>query len=258
MKIFSSLLTFLLIFLFCVESRAQEGQSKLSPADTVKEFYRLLREKKYREGFKLSVYAAAVENLTQEQLEELKVDFDAAFSEIPESIRVLGAQASGRSATVFIKSSPDQSDSTVEEVLLVKEGDYWLVGDDDTLKMVRELGSKFFFEIRIRVSEKNAQAQIERFIGSEKLYHAANRGVYGTVDDLINAQFWQPSQRTIYSGYKFTVEISEDKKSFFVHAEPLEYNKSGRVSFYGDLTGVYRFDNGGKVYKVELGQQPKN
>jgi hypothetical protein len=227
--------------------------ASLDPAGTVREFYRLLREKRYVEGFSLSVYRDAIQGLSQDELKELQPDFDNTFSKIPETLKILGAQANGKNATVFIKVSADPKDLTAEEVSLVQVDGEWRVGDNETLDLVKQFGRKFFFEIRIRVNEDTAQQFMERYIGAQKLYFDANKGLYGTNDDLVRAQFWPAGLKSgeIY-GYKFAIELSQDKRNFWIHAEPLGYNRTGRVSFYADLNGVYKFDNGGHVYRVQL------
>lgn len=225
----------------------------LNPIDTVKEFYRLLREKRYVEGFRLSVYRDAIESLDESELKELEPEFENTFANIPAEIKVLGSQANGRTATVFIKANDNPKDLGAEEVLLLQVNNRWVIGDDETLEMVKKYGRSFFFEIRMRVNEDQALQFMERYIGAEKLYYDANKGVYGTHEELVKASFWPPSFKSgeMY-GYKFTIEVAKDKKSFWVHAEPLQYKKTGVHSFYADLNGVRKFDNSGKVYRVEL------
>lgn len=235
------------------EEPKKEEKRQLSPADTVKEFYRLLREKQYREGFALSVYADAIEGLTDEEMAELSADFEQTFSNIPKEIKVFGAQSSGNNATVFMKASDDPADMTAEELTLIKIDGSWRVGDLETYRMVKASGNRFFFETKMLVNEKSAISHIERMIGSQKLYFDAKGGKYGTLNDLTEAQFWLPSQNTPEMfGYKFTIELAEDRKSYWIHAEPIAYGKTGRHSLYGDPTGVYKLDNGGKPYRAEL------
>ncbi|MBI4853960.1 MAG: hypothetical protein HY819_19355 [Acidobacteria bacterium] len=247
--------------LFTYDTFAQEASNKsqestqqenkiLNPIDTVKEFYRLLREKKYLEGFRLSVYRDAIEPLTAEELKELEPDFEATFSRIPETVKAVGSQSTGALATVFIKSTDNPKDPTAEEIPLMLINNHWVVGDAETLELVKSLGTKFFPEIRIRAHEDAAQIYMERYIGAQKLYSDANKGLYGSIDDLVTATFWPPSLKNgQMEGYKFTIEIGKDKREFWVHGEPLTYGKSGRVSFYADLNGVYRLDNGGQVFR---------
>ncbi|MEW6737290.1 MAG: hypothetical protein AB1489_38765 [Acidobacteriota bacterium] len=225
----------------------------LNPIDTVKTFYRLLREKRYLEGFRLSVYRSAIESLNQEELKELEPDFETTFANIPEMVKVFGSQVSGDKATVFIKASEDPKDYTAEEVALIRVDKQWVVGDADTLKLVNDLGRKFFFKVRMDVNEETAHKFMDRYIGAEKLFFDNNKGVYGNIDDLIGAGYWPENLKSgEINGYKFTIELENNRKTFWVHAEPITYNKTGHSSFYGDLSGVYKFDNGGRVYRVQL------
>lgn len=254
----------LLLFLICClcgqQALAQDATTEdkpLGPTETVREFYQLLRNKRYLEGFKLSVYREAIESLSADELRELGPDFDRTFSNIPTDLKILGSQTNGILSTVFIKATDDPKDVTAEEVSLIKVNDRWVVGDQETLALVQQLGKKFFFEIRIRVNEENAQLLMEKYVGAEKLYFDANKGQYGNQDELVKANFWPPSLKSGEAyGYKFSIELGRDRRDFWLHAEPTDYNKSGRVSFYGDLRGVRRFDNKGKVYKFQLENEP--
>jgi hypothetical protein len=262
-KIVFSLSLCLIVALFANNIFAQEAQDSaksqenasqeekiLNPVDTVKEFYRLLREKKYAEGFRLSVYRDAIEPLTQEELKELEADFETTFSRIPESVKAVGSQSTGALATVFIKSTDNPKDPTAEEIPLMQINGRWIVGDAETLELVKGLGKRFFFEVRIRAHEDAAQVYMERYVGAQKLFSDANKGLYGSMEDLVNANFWPPSLKSgEIEGYKFTIELGKDKREFWVHGEPLAYNKSGRSSYYADLNGVYKLDNGGQVFR---------
>jgi hypothetical protein len=250
MRIWQPLISLLLV-LFCFIPA--HSQNKLNPIETTKEFYRLLREKKYAEGFRLSVYREAIEALSKDELQELTPEFENTLSRIPEDIKVLGSQTNGQHSTVFIKANDNPGDTTAEEVFLLKVNDQWLVGDEETQTLVKALGKKFFFEIRIRVNEESVEQLMSRYLGAEKLYFDANKGVYGTTEDLVKANFWPQGYRDgqVY-GYQFTVELGKDKKDFSIHAEPLTYNKTGRLSFYADTNGVRKLDNQGKTYRLKL------
>ncbi|KAF0208173.1 MAG: hypothetical protein FD167_5467, partial [bacterium] len=148
------------------------------------------------------------------------------------------------------KSTDNPKDPTADEVSLIQIKDRWIVGDTETLELVKGLGRRFFPEIRIRAHEDAAQIYMERYIGAQKLYSDANKGLYGSIEDLVNATFWPVSLKNgEIEGYKFTIELGKDKRDFSVHGEPLNYNKSGRVSFYADLKGVYRLDTGGQIFR---------
>ena len=74
-----------------------------SPADTVRAFYKHLREKKVREAIFLTNLRPAVEGLTDNELKELDVDFAALATEVPAEIQINGEIISGDKASVTTK-----------------------------------------------------------------------------------------------------------------------------------------------------------
>jgi hypothetical protein len=83
------------------------AQAPRTPTETMREFYRMMREKKYREAFGISIYRAAIEGLSAQEYDDLKPDFDkmavAVSEKIPEKVDITGEQISGDAATVFVK-----------------------------------------------------------------------------------------------------------------------------------------------------------
>src|SRR5918993_1484180 len=75
-----------------------------SPSDTMREFYRMMREKKFREAFGISIYRPAIEGLSTQEFEDLRPDFErvafAITEKIPGNMDITGEQISGDSATV--------------------------------------------------------------------------------------------------------------------------------------------------------------
>ena len=73
----------------------------------MREFYRMMREKKFREAFGMSIYRPAIEGLSTEEFEELRPDFEkmaiAVSERIPAQVDITGEQISGDVATVFVK-----------------------------------------------------------------------------------------------------------------------------------------------------------
>src|ERR1051326_924386 len=62
--------------------------------ETARLFYQMMREKKFREAFALSIYRPAIEGLSPQEFEELRPDFEkmavAVSEKIPEKIDVSG------------------------------------------------------------------------------------------------------------------------------------------------------------------------
>ena len=124
-----------------------------TPTETVREFYKALREKKFREAFNMSIYKPAIDGLSQQEFDDLKVDFEnlsAAVSEkIPEKVEITGEQVSGDVASVFIKVLDADGKDKIEPATLIKMNDVWLVGDRESFELVKKAGKQFFFEARI-------------------------------------------------------------------------------------------------------------
>src|SRR5688500_3026622 len=95
----------LLFLLLLTGSTALAQNPALSPTETTRQFYQMLREKKFREAFLMSIYRSAIEALSAQELEELRPDFEkmaiAISEKIPTKIDVSGEQISGDAATVF-------------------------------------------------------------------------------------------------------------------------------------------------------------
>ncbi|HEY2964180.1 MAG TPA: hypothetical protein VGJ37_17290, partial [Pyrinomonadaceae bacterium] len=47
-----------------------------TPTETTRQFYQMLREKKFREAFVLSIYRSAIEALSSQEFEDLRPDFE--------------------------------------------------------------------------------------------------------------------------------------------------------------------------------------
>src|SRR5215213_11268221 len=107
------------------------AQTPRTPTETMRDFYRMMREKKYREAFGISIYREAIEGLSSQEYEDLKPDFDkmaAAVSEkIPEKVDITGEQISGDAATVFVKVIDTDGKERVEPASLIKVDNIWIV-----------------------------------------------------------------------------------------------------------------------------------
>ena len=104
-----------------------------SPTETMRLFYQLMREKKFREAFALSIYRSALEGLSAREFEDLQPDFEkmavAVSEKIPAQIDVTGEQISGDVATVFVKVIDADGKETVEPASLMKIDNHWIIGD---------------------------------------------------------------------------------------------------------------------------------
>jgi len=225
------------------------GQKKGTPTDAAMSFYRALKEKRYVEGFRHSVYRNAVEGLTPAELQDLEPDFARTFSTIPEKIEARGEKIAGQTATVSLKFAGAED---VQQVVLVRAGSEWLVGDQETLALVNAQGRAFFFNARMLVNESEAYEMLQRIIGAELIYSRRFEGRNIPLPELIRLNAVPKDiEDGEASGYRFAVTVSADQKSFAATAIPVSYGKTGQVSFYADNNGVRGEDLKGQPATVQ-------
>src|SRR6185369_2923471 len=224
---------FLLTLLLASTSFAQAPRT---PTETMREFYRMMRERKFREAFGMSIYRAAIEGLSTQEYDELKPDFDkmaiAVSEKIPEKVDITGEQISGDAATVFVKVVDAEGKEKIEPASLIKIDNAWIVGDRENLELVRKEGKKFFFEARINAHHSDVQDMLTRISIAQVAYSQAHNGQFGNTAELITAGYIPKDiEGPETTGYHFQVIRSADGKSWYATAEPAQYGRSGRLSF---------------------------
>jgi hypothetical protein len=240
------LISFSTLLLLVAAAPAQKNSN--SPTDTVITFYRALKEKRYVEGFRHSVYRSAVEGLTPAELQDLEPDFARTFSAIPDKIEPSGENTTGETATVSLKFGGAEEP---QQVALVRVGSEWLVGDRETLAVVNSQGRAFFFSARMLVNEGEAYEMLQRIIGAETIYSRKFEGKNAPLQELIRlGGVPEDIEDGESGGYRFALTLSADEKSFFVTASPTAYGKTGKISFYADVSGVRGEDLKGQLATV--------
>jgi len=227
-----------------------------SPTDTMREFYRMMREKKFREAFGISIYRLALEGLSTQDFEDLRPDFEkmaiAVSEKIPEKIDITGEQISGDVATVFVKVLDADGKEKVEPASLIRINNSWIVGDKEGLELVRKAGKNFFFEARINAHHSDVQDMLTRIALWQVVYSQGHNGQFGNSAELIAAGLVPKDlESTESTGYRFQIFRSADSKSWYATAEPAQYGRTGRLSFYLDASGVRSGDVGGKPLVVK-------
>ena len=222
----------------------------------MREFYRMMREKKFREAFGMSVWRLGLEGLSAEEYEDLRPDFDrmavAVSEKLPGQIDISGEQISGDIATVFVKVTDAEGKEKVEPATLIKIDSAWVVGDKESLEMVRKAGKKFFFETRINAHHSDVQDMLTRVSLAQVVYSQGHNGQFGNTAELITAGLIPKDiEGTESTGYRFQIVRSTDGKSWYATAEPAQYGRTGRLSFYLDASGVRSGDAGGKPLVVK-------
>jgi len=248
-----------IILLLCVVlfgTSTAFAQTARTPTDTMREFYRMMRERKFREAFGISIYRAAIEGLSTQEFDDLKPDFDkmavAVSEKIPEKVDITGEQISGDAATVFVKVVDVDGKEKIEPASLIKIDNAWIVGDRENLELVRKEGKKFFFEARINAHHSDVQDMLTRISLAQVVYGQGHNGQFGNMAELIAAGLVPKDiEGPESTGYRFQVVRATDGKSWYATAEPAQYGRTGRLSFFLDASGVRSGDSGGKPLVVK-------
>ena len=219
-----------------------------TPTETVREFYRLMRERSFREAFALSIYKEAIDGLSEQEFGELRPDFEKMGSVIPEKIEVSGEQISGDTATVFVRiADADKTTTEAEPVGLIREAGAWIVGDRENLEVVRKAGKMFFLEARIQTHHSEVQDVLQRINLAQIAYASQHNNLYGDLAALVAAGLVPKDiEASESTGYRFHVTLAKDAKSWTAGAEPVRYGQTGRLSFILDQAGIRSADTGGK------------
>ena len=226
-----------------------------SPADTVRAFYNSLREKRFREAIYLTNLRPAIEGLTDAELKEFQVDFEAISLQVPADLQINGEIVSGDSATVTAKLPGEDTDKLeIQEVKLRREGGVWIILTVDAVaeKKIKAEGKNYFYQLRIETHEDEAREMLDRISKAEMAFALTNNNSYGDIPALIKAGFLPADVQTSEStGYKYELKLSADKNVYSVSAVPSEYGKTGKLSFAVQLDAkrsarLTSKDNGGK------------
>jgi hypothetical protein len=125
------------------------------------------------------------------------------------------------------------------------------VGDRENLELVRREGKKFFFEARINAHHSDVQDMLTRISLAQVVYSQGHNGQFGNMAELIAAGLIPKDiEGPETTGYRFQVIRAADGKSWYATAEPAQYNRTGRLSFYLDASGVRSGDAGGKPLTI--------
>ena len=227
---------FIFLIILSLVGGAAAAQKEQSPTAAALNFYRALKEKRYVEGFRHSVYRNAVEGLSAAELRELEPDFARTFAQIPDRIEPQGEQVTGDTATVTLKFADAEAAQTVA---LIHVGGEWLVGDQAALAEVKQQGRAYFFNARMIANEDEAVDILQHIVGAEVLYGRKYLGRAASLAELIRlGGVPKEMESGVVNGYRFAMQTSADQSSFTVTAVPVAYGRSGRLSFYADINGI--------------------
>jgi hypothetical protein len=267
----------LLVVVASVTSIAAVQNAQRSPSDTVREFYKAMREKRFREAFAMSIYKPVIEGLTdqefqalrpqfkelsdaqfaalrpkyqkltQQEFDDLRPDFERLAGAIPEKVDLSGEQISGDTATVFVKVKEEDKPEQAEPVSLIRVNGNWIIGDKENQDIVRKAGRDFFFNARIDTHHNEVRDMLQKIALAQVVYSQQHQGQFGDLPGLITAGLIPKDlEGTETTGYQFRINVSSDKKSWSATAEPAQYGRTGKLSYYMDGTGIRSGDTGGK------------
>jgi hypothetical protein len=226
------------------------------PADTVRAFYKHLREKKFKEAIFLTNLRPAVEGLTDTELKEFSLDFEALAGQVPADIEISGEIITNDLATVTANlPSPDSETNDIQTIKLKKANNVWVIltVDPSAEEQIKKEGKNYFHSLRIATHEDEARKMLERISKAQIVYSMQHGGTFGDVDSLVAAGFLPDDIKSSQStGYNYAVELTADKRNYTATATPAAYGRSGKLSFllHRDEKGVSRVssrDIAGKV-----------
>jgi hypothetical protein len=226
---------------------AQNAQR--TPSDTMRDFYKAMRERRFRDAWAMTIYKAAVEGLTAEEMEDLRPTFEEQAAEIPEQIEITGEQISGNNAIVFIKvPAPDVTQITSKPTNLVRSGGAWIIGTEADQAIVKKAGRRYFLDALIEGNQGAVEDLLKRLIAVQIAYSQGHNGLFGDLKALIAAGLMSNEVGDpVATGYSLHVTLTSDGKGYVAGAEPVRYGRTGKLSFWMDQTGAIKsLDNGGK------------
>ena len=220
-----------------------------TPIQTVTEFYKALRERRFRDAFALSIYKPAIEGLSAEELAELQPEFEKLAGAVPEKIEFGGEQISGDTATVFARVGGENAQ--LEAITLMRApGGAWIFGDAENEAIVKRDGKEFFLKARIETHHREVEALLLKLATAQAGYSMQHGGQFGDMAALLASKpaLREDVESAKTLGYNFQITLGKDAKSYKVNAEPVRHGRTGLLSYHMDQAGIQKKDTGGKPY----------
>ena len=224
-----------------------------APSDVVREFYKAMREHRFREAFTLTIYKSAIEGLSADEMEDLRPGFEEKAAQIPANIEVVSEQINGNMAIVLVRVPVAESTPQVtsEPVNLINSDGAWIIGTENDLAEVKKAGHRYFLDGVITEHEGDVEDLLKRIVVLEGIYSQQHSGSYAELPALVRAGMLSADAvDPKLSGYNFHITLGKDSKSYVAGAEPVRHGHTGKLSFWMDQTGLIKSaDNGGKPLK---------
>ena len=244
------ILAFLLSIIGLTAPVVSQAQAQRGPSDVVREFYKAMREHRFKEAWALTIYKSAIEDLSAEEMEDLRPDFEQKAGAVPPQIEITGESIQGNLATVFVKVPVSESTPqiTSEPVNLISSGGGWIIGSEADLAEVKKKGRRFFLDALIEEHESDIEDLLKRLLAVQLVYSQQHKGELGDLPKLIAANLVSAESGDPKAiGYTVRIVVTPDGKGYIATAEPTRYGHTGKLSFWMDQTGnIKTADNGGK------------
>ena len=105
-----------------------------------------MREHRFKDAWAMTIYKPAVEDLSAEEMEDLRSDFEQKAAQVPAQIEITGEQIQGNIATVFVRVPVTESTPQVtsEPVNLISSGGVWIMATRLIRRLLRKRAGDFF------------------------------------------------------------------------------------------------------------------
>src|SRR6266576_3513228 len=174
----SIILVALLALILSTASFAARAQTQRSPSDVVREFYKAMREHRFKDAWALTIYKPAVEDLNADEMGDLQSDFEQKAAQVPAQIEITGEQIQGNIATVFVKVPVSESTPQVtsEPVNLISSGAGWIIGTEADQAEVKKQGRRFFLDALIEQHQDDIEDLLKRLLAVQLVYSQEHKG----------------------------------------------------------------------------------
>lgn len=232
------------------------GATPATPSDTLREFARAMRERRFRDAFALTVLSPAVESMTAEEFEEMRPEIEKLVPAMREQVEIGGEQMSGDAATVFARLS-NEPGAPFDSVPLTRAGAGWLIGERADYEQIRREGKEFLFKARVETHQAEVQKVLVKIANAEAAYAAQNGGAYADLSTLaqnemsVRIGLREDLDALQTLGYRVSFAPGRAEQGYRINAEPMHYGRTGRLSFYMDKTGIQSKDTGGKPFNAQ-------
>jgi len=229
---------------------AANAQAQRSPSDVVRDFYKAMREHRFKDAWALTIYKSAVDDLSAAEMEDLRPDFESKAAAVPPQVEITGERIQGNVATVFVRVpvSDTTPQVTSEPVNLISSSRGWIIGTEADEAEVKKKGRRFFLDALIEDHESDIEELLKRMLAVQLVYSQDHKGQLGDLPALIGANLISKESGDPKAiGYNVRITLAPDGKGYVATAEPARYGHTGKLSFWMDQTGnIKKADTGGK------------